>query len=123
MNAADLEAILQRLQGADPASRVSRKRQLLKGARDPIIALHRRGYSWRSLARELSAATGESISADLLRAACIQRPQRRASRRSRGESIAPKNQPMSAPNASVQSTFKQTPPPSNERFGAKGLKL
>ncbi len=123
MNATDLETVLRRLQDIDPTSRVSRKRQLLSSARESIIALHRRGYSWRSLARELSAATGESISADLLRAACIQRPQRRSSRRSSEESIAPKSPPTSTTSAALEPTSKQIPPPSDESFGARGLKL
>lgn len=122
MTTNELEAVLQRLQDADPTSRVSRKRQLLSGAREPIIALRRRGYSWRSLARELSAATGESISADLLRAACIQRSQRRSRRRSSNESITPKSPPTNAPNAAVMPLSKPAPT-SNERFGSKGLKL
>lgn len=121
MTTAELETILRRLQEAAPTSRLSRKRQLLAGARDTIIALHQRGHSWRSLARELSAATGENISADLLRTACLQR--RRLGRRA-----------QSAPAKSLQPTTRASvavaalaPKPAaksgNERFGARGLEL
>ena len=110
----ELEAVLQRLQAADPASRKSRKRELLASARDPIVALHQRGYSWRSLARELTATLRENISADLLRKACAQNRQRRATRRA---TVSP------TPATSVPSAPKVAAPASPERFGAKGLKL
>lgn len=120
MTPAELEAVIQRLQEADPASRTSRKRQLLAGARESIIALHQRGYSWRSLARELSAATGESISADLLRAACRQRRERRNGRGSRG---APTKKATTSGSAVAATSPKPAQHVSAERFGAKGLKL
>lgn len=117
MTASELEAILKRLQEAAPSSRVSAKRQLLVNARELILTLHQRGYSWRSLARELSTAMGESISADLLRAACMKRSPRRRSRRVSGAPVTehPMQQQTSAKPALSATT--------NASFGAKGLKL
>ncbi len=116
MKAWELETILGRLETESPSSRVSEKRQLLTGARERILALRQRGHSWRSLARELSAAIGETVSADLLRAACIKRaPQRRTRRAANVEPAA-----HAAPKASPVVTVSK---PSNDGFGAKGLKL
>ena len=115
MTAAELQLILQQLNEAPPSSRVSTKRQLLMSAREPIIALYQRGYSWRSLARELSTATGENISADLLRTACAKRPSRRQVRRASNVTTTTSTRPKPT----------DTPPSgsSNASFGAKGLKL
>ena len=123
MTPAELEAVLQRLQHADPTSRVSHKRQLLSSAREPIIALYQRGHSWRALARELSTAMGETISADLLRTACLKHPQRRPRRRSTRGAAAPKPQPTRTPEASLTPAHQAASTPTNDRFGAKGLKL
>ncbi len=112
----ELETILKRLEEAAPSSRVSAKRQLLMNAREPILALYQRGYSWRSLARELSAATGESISADLLRSACMKRRARRPTRRA--TSTPGTQQPAPQPSAEPV-----PPATTNASFGAKGLKL
>lgn len=122
MTPAELEAVIQRLQSAAPASRTSRKRQLLATARESIIALHQRGYSWRSLARELSTATGESISADLLRTACLHRRRRRHGRGSPGASNATNKRTTRASVAATKSP-KSAPTAGADRFGAKGLKL
>lgn len=116
MTKSELETILKRLEEAAPSSRVSVKRQLLMNARELILALYQRGYSWRSLARELSAATGESISAELLRSACMKRRARRPTRRATSAPVTP--QPAQQPSA------KPAPPATNNAsFGAKGLKL
>jgi len=112
----ELEAILERLETLSPSSRLSEKRQLLTGARERIIALRQRGHSWRSLARELSAAIGENVSADLLRTACVKRARQRRTRRAAGGAPAAQATPK-APPALTPST------PSNGVFGAKGLKL
>jgi hypothetical protein len=123
MTPAELEAVIQRLQDAGPTSRTSRKRQILSSAREPIIALHQRGYSWRSLARELSTALGESISADLLRTACLQRRLRRLPRRSTTALPTREKLTSRANVAGVTPAPQPTLPPSEGRFGAKGLKL
>lgn len=116
VTASELETILRRLQEAVPSSRVSAKRQLLVSARELILALHQGGHSWRSLARELSTATGESISADLLRTACMKRSPRRRSRRASSAPATeyPTQQPSAKP-VMLETT--------NASFGAKGLKL
>jgi len=112
----EIEAILQKLQEAVPSSRVSAKRQLLMNARVSIIALYQRGHSWRSLARELSSATGENISPDLLRTACMKRASRRRTRHG--------NSDPAAPPATVEHARKATPATSTSAsFGARGLKL
>ena len=116
MTTSELESILERLETLTPSSRVSEKRQLLTGARERIMALRQRGHSWRSLARELSAAIGENVSADLLRAACVKRfPQRRTRLSVSGAPAAQTTR--KAPSAVTAST------PNNSGFGAKGLKL
>jgi aldehyde:ferredoxin oxidoreductase len=91
---------------------------LLENNGAAILALYRSGHSWSSIARELSAATGERISADLLRAACVKRaPKRRANAAKDGAPKALKLAPRPLPTP-------QTPQTSEaERFGAKGLKL
>jgi len=111
-----LETILERLETVAPTSRLSEKRQLLNGARERILELRRRGHSWRSLARELSAAIGETVSADLLRAACVNRVARRRSSR------APTARPV-AKIAENTPTPRLAMTPNDGRFGAKGLKL
>jgi hypothetical protein len=116
VTAAELQLILQRLNEAPPSSRVSTKRQLLMSAREPIIALYQRGYSWRSLARELSTATGENISADLLRTACAKRPSRRQARRASNVTTTTSTTPKPTEKAPPSGS-------SNASFGAKGLKL
>lgn len=123
MTSAELDAVLQRLNDADPTSRISRKRQLLSSAREPLVALHRRGYSWRSLARELSSATGESISADLLRAACLQRRKRGPVPGAKDKSEQQKLRSTTVGVAAATSIPKADAQPSDGRFGAKGLKL
>ena len=115
MTVSELEAILQQLQEAVPSSRVSAKRQLLMNARETIIALYQRGHSWRSLARELSSATGENISPDLLRTACMKRASRRRTRHGNGAPAAP---------PTADHTRKAVPATTTSTsFGAKGLKL
>ena len=114
----ELKAFIDRLATLAPSSRASEKRRLLESNSAAILALYRRGHSWSSIARELSAATGERISADLLRAACAKRaPKRRANVANEGMAKAakPASNPMPAPQAQ--------PAPGAERFGAKGLKL
>lgn len=116
MTSSELETILERLGTVAPTSRLSEKRQLLSGARERILELRRRGHSWRSLARELSAAIGETVSADLLRAACVKRVARRRS--SRAVAAVPISKPQeNTPTPRLAMT------PNGGRFGAKGLKL
>ena len=114
----ELKAFIDRLATLAPSSRASEKRRLLESNSAAILALYRRGHSWSSIARELSAASGERISADLLRAACNKRaPKRRANvaNERAAKALKPAPNPMPAP---------QAPPTSGgERFGAKGLKL
>ncbi|MHB8704842.1 MAG: hypothetical protein ACYC8W_12045 [Candidatus Tyrphobacter sp.] len=98
---------------------MSEKRQLLSGARERILALRQRGHSWRSLAIELSAAIGQKISPDLLRAACAKRAPRRKLRQATIPtlaSIVPKKEATAAPVPAPTQ-------PNGERFGARGLKL
>ena len=116
MTATDLQTILDKLAGLAPSSRTSAKRQLLESASDAILALHRRGHSWRALARELSSAIGETVSADLLRAACIKQSGTRKARR-----IATST--LSAPSAQKPPVPPAAPTSSSGGFGAKGLKL
>lgn len=119
MTTSELEAILERLETLAPSSRLSEKRQLLSGARERILALRQRGYSWRSLANQLSAAIGQKISPDLLRAACMKRAPRRNVRRT--ANLAPTTA-HTKPKTAV--TPEPAPTPLNgDRFGAKGLKL
>ena len=118
MTESELKAFIDRLATLAPSSRASEKRRLLESNGAAILALYRRGHSWSSIARELSAATGERISADLLRAACAKRaPKRRANGANESVAQAPKPAPNPMP-------ARQAPPTSGaERFGAKGLKL
>ena len=116
MTSSELETILERLETVAPRSRLSEKRQLLSGARERILELRRRGHSWRSMARELSAAIGETVSADLLRAACVKRvAQRRSSRATAAGPIAKTAENTPTPRLVMT--------PNDGRFGAKGLKL
>jgi len=115
VTASELEAILEHLETLSPSSRASVKRQLLAGARERILALRQRGHSWRSLARELSSAIGESVSADLLRAACLKRAPQRPMRRAASALTAPAEKKVVLPTPA--------PAASGERFGVKGLKL
>lgn len=112
-----LAEIIAQLAGRSPSSRTSEKRRLIEGNVEAILALHRRGFSWSALARELSSATDERISADLLRAACTKRARRRRSRRAKAE--APIT--TTAPATVAAQTAKPTSPPIRDRFGAKGL--
>lgn len=115
----ELKAFIERFSTLAPSSRASEKRRLLETNGDAILDLHRRGHSWSSIARELSAAMGERVSADLLRAACARRaPQRRTRRQ---KSAATTAAPRPAPTASP--TSERAPLPPSERFGAKGLKI
>ncbi len=118
MTESELKAFIDRLATLAPSSRASAKRRLLESNSAAILALYRRGHSWSSIARELSAATGERISADLLRAACAKRAtKRRANVANEGAAKALKPGPNRMPAP-------QAPPASEaERFGAKGLKL
>ena len=116
----ELEAILGRLETLAPSSRLSEKRLLLAGARERIIALRQRGHSWRSLASELSAAIGEKVSADLLRAACTKRVRRRGAHHT--TSSAPVTR-LTQIEKSVAPVPTPSPSQSNDRFGAKGMKL
>lgn len=119
MTASELEAALERLETLAPSTRLSDKRQLLSAVRERILSLRQRGHSWRSLAIEISAAIGQKVSPDLLRAACMKRTPRRNTRQassSASASIPPKAKPVAATGP--------TPAPlSDNRFGAKGLKL
>lgn len=119
MTESELKAFIERLGTIAPSSRASEKRRLLESNGDAINALHRRGHSWSSIARELSAATGERISADLLRAACVKRaPQRRTpSVKGADAKAAPKAASFAA------QPLQATPAPAADRFGSKGLKL
>lgn len=116
MTVTELQSILERLASTTPSSRTSAKRQLLESASDAILALHRRGHSWRALARELSSAIGETVSADLLRAACVKRAGQRKTRRI-ANGMATANAAPKPPTPATASA------PSNGGFGAKGLKL
>ncbi len=119
MTESDLKAFIERLATLAPSSRASEKRRLLESNGDAFLDLHRRGHSWSSIARELSAAAGERVSADLLRAACAKRaPQRRA----RGVKGAGATTALK-PAAPAKPPTQPTPTSSSERFGAKGLKL
>ncbi len=119
MTPSELEAILGRLETLAPSSRLSEKRQLLSGSRERILALRKRGHSWRSLANELSTAVGQKISPDLLRAACVKRTLR--------HNIGRATTPTPASNLPKKEvTTVPTPAPTlqnSDRFGAKGLKL
>ena len=113
----EILTILDRLEAFDPQRRLSGKRAQLAAVRDRLITLHAKGHSWRSIARELSA-TGEKVSADLLRSICKTKPRRRAPIATR--SANPPERPAkaladarSAPAAAIKS---------DGRFGAKGLK-
>lgn len=117
MTASELEAILERIETLSPSSRLSEKRQLLSGARERILALRQRGHSWRSLARELSAAIGETVSPDLLRTACLKRSKQRRSQRTIGG--AP---PVRTPSPKTSPVI-PAPVAGGDAFGAKGLKL
>ena len=119
MTESDLKTFIDRFATLAPSSRASQKRRLLETNSAAILALHRRGHSWSSIARELSAATGERVSADLLRAACEKRaPQHRARGvKGAGATTALKPAATAKPTPQPTSTF------SSERFGAKGLKL
>lgn len=120
MTESDLKTFIERFSALAPSSRASEKRRLLETNSEAILALHRRGHSWSSIARELSAATGERVSADLLRAACGKRaPQRRA--RSLKVVGATTTLKAVATAKSPEAQPKSTSGP--ERFGAKGLKL
>jgi hypothetical protein len=112
----ELQAALERLETIAPSSRLSDKRQLLSGVRERILALRQRGHSWRSLAAELSAAIGQKVSADLLRTACMKRARRRGVRQATISAPAPTD---------TKATIAPVTPakPSDDRFGAKGLKL
>jgi lipopolysaccharide biosynthesis regulator YciM len=124
VTASELDAILQRLQDVAPTPRVSQKRQLLANAREQILALYQRGYSWRSLARELSTATGQAISADLLRMACMKRQQQRPARRNTSAAVLPTAPQTTAPRSRPSGAHKTMAPASTDStFGAKGLKL
>jgi hypothetical protein len=68
------------------------------------------------LARELSAAIGESVSADLLRASCVKSAARRRSLRVQTARSVTKIA-ENAPTPRLAMT------PNDGRFGAKGLKL
>ncbi len=116
MKTSELEATLGRLETLAPSSRLSEKRQLLAGARERILALRQRGHSWRSLANELSIAIGETVSADLLRAACTKRARRRVVHELTSSTTAAKVVGKDAPVA-------PPPTPNSDRFGAKGMKL
>ncbi len=119
MTVTELEELFARLETLAPSSRVSEKRQLLTIARERIIALRRRGHSWRALAREISAALGQHVSADLLRAACAQRAPLRRHRRDASAIPAPEKRETEAPVTPP----KPAPQPSSSSFGARGLKL
>lgn len=119
MLATELEALFTRLESLSPPSRVSSKRQLLANARERIIALRRRGHSWRALAREISAAIGQNVSADLLRAACAHCTPLRRNRRDVSAAPASEGRKTAAPVTQAKSAPQQ----SGVSFGAKGLKL
>jgi hypothetical protein len=117
MTDSQLEAILDRLEMLAPQSRLSDKRARLAAVRERLLALHARGHSWRAIAREISA-TGESVSADLLRAICIPKAKRRG-RAARGRSDAPPAIPT-APRPQPATLVTKT---NTTAFGAKGLKI
>jgi aspartokinase len=119
MTEADLKTFIDRFATLAPSSRASEKRRLLETNGDAILALHRRGHSWSSIARELSAATGERVSADLLRAACAKRAPQRRARSVKGASATTALKPA----ATATPVTQPSPASSSERFGAKGLKL
>jgi len=118
MTESDLKTFIDRFATLTPSSRASEKRRLLETNGDAILALHRRGHSWSSIARELSAATGERVSADLLRAACAKRAPQHRPRSVKGARAA-----ALKPAATATPMTQPTPASSTERFGAKGLKL
>lgn len=112
----DLARLLDQLEHRSPQRRQSRKRAQLNDVRERLLRLHARGHSWRAIARELSA-TGEKVTADLLRAVCKAHPKRRRPERNAltavaAESRVTKPAPRVVPPATGTATF-----------GAKGLQL
>ena len=118
MTESDLKTFIDRFATLAPSSRASEKRRLLETNGDAILALHRRGHSWSSIARELSAATEERVSADLLRAACAKRAPQHRARSAKDASATRALRPAAAAAPMTAPT-----PESGERFGAKGLTL
>ena len=112
-----LAEIIAQLADRSPSTRTSEKRRLLEGNGEAIFALHQRGFSWSALARELSSATGEPISPDLLRTACSKRSRQRRIRRAK----APVPATVATPSPLAASTPKPASSPSRDKFGAKGL--
>ena len=120
MTPLDLTAILDRLESFGPQRHLSGKRAQLAEVRERLIALNARGHSWRSIARELSAA-GEKVTADLLRSVCRVKTRRRGAKTPRRHSV-----PERATNSlsAAQPQPKIAPCAKNDgSFGAKGLKL
>jgi predicted short-subunit dehydrogenase-like oxidoreductase (DUF2520 family) len=120
MTPMDLAAILDRLESFGPQRRLSGKRAQLAEVRERLTALNARGHSWRSIARELSAA-GEKVTADLLRSVCRvkarQRGVKTTTRRSAPEG-ATNVHSASQPEPKIAPTAKH-----DGSFGARGLKL
>jgi hypothetical protein len=118
MTSTDLAQILERLEALGPQRKLTGKRAQLSEVRARLISLHARGHSWRSIARELSAA-GEKVTADLLRSVCSAKVKRRALKPLRSEGAT-------SQSIAVRETVKPAPSvggsqASDERFGAKGL--
>ena len=118
MTAAELKAILDRLESFGPQRPLNSKRAQLSEVRERLIALHARGHSWRAIARELSAS-GEKVSSDLLRAVCGGRAKHRRRKLARGDEAAV---PTARVRAAAQITQAATTAKNDGCFGAKGLK-
>jgi len=119
MDSEELVNILERLERYDPPHRISEKRTRLMSLRERLLALHARGHSWRSIARELSGS-GEQFSADLLRAVCLTKRGRRAAKAPREKSDA-----RQGSSAEHQTKVRPRMEPTRTiaaRFGARGLK-
>jgi hypothetical protein len=117
-----LSAVLDRLESLTPQRRTTEKRKQLTEVRERLLALHARGHSWRSIARELSAQ-GDKVSPDLLRLVCT--TNKRAPRilkrtRHRATKIISSGEPS---KPVVRAEAKQRAASESPGFGAKGLKL
>jgi DNA-binding NarL/FixJ family response regulator len=123
MKPADLIRILDQLEQLGPQRRLSSKRSQLTDVRERLLSLHARGHSWRAIARELSAS-GETVTADLLRSVCKAKAKQRKRSTTRRDPEAPAAARLRPrPAADKRSPATVPPPKPVAAFGAKGLQL
>jgi hypothetical protein len=119
--------VLDRLESREPQRRLVGKRAKLAPFRDRLIALRTKGYTWKALADELSAA-GDKVTTELVRSICITKSKRSGGRLQRGRPATQAKRhdggAALAPDRTEREVSSGDPPGARkeQRFGAKGLK-